>query len=549
MAALLYNKEQYLNTMQIPDLIKRNSRILARGGGAVIVGLFIAGVAWTGTHKQHDSGAQSCGACITVVSAPEVHSTYHIWLSTIGDQAGDRTTPYTMASTANYRLTYLSTAAGYDFDHWYIGYNKTTNPNKTIYFSGTTYANSTIQIVLKNTAPPGGFSLSSPGQSASSIDLKWDNSTGASKYDVKRGSVIIQSDFTGTSYTDKGLKCNTSYTYVITAKNSIGNTNSNSKTVSTSGCPAPIVGTTGGTGSTTKKTTTPNLQGSTNTPAAPDTKAPDKPVNFVVHQDETTSAVLLSWDEVTDDSGIKAYQLDRSTDKNNWQTLSSDITNPYYSDTTTSFSTQYFYRVRATDNAGNNSDFANTDITTQSFAANAFPDKDNTINDETNNLAVNLPSGALAEPALCSVAIDATVLPPNLKGYRTVDGPYVLACKNLSGADVTIDKPFTISWTTSAQARNGIKTVDYFGYKHDAWQPLKVASRDKKNRTDKVNVEGATTFAAMGRIKHTSIWLKILLILLILAGIGALVIFVMIMRVRRQQQSRYDDYIHKEYGL
>jgi len=325
---------------------------------------------------------------------------------------------------------------------------------------------------------------------------------------------------------------------------------------STSGSGQTSSGGSGG-GSTSSGTTnrsatpaSPRIQGSNNTAqAAPDTTPPPVPTNFKAELDQTTASVGLTWDAVIDTSGIKAYQLDRSTDQQNWQTLSGDKQDITYLDTTTSFSTHYFYRLRATDNAGNVSDFATTDVTTAAFAANAFPDKETVINDETNNLAVRIPSGAFDEPAQCAVTLNPNILPPSLKGYKAVDGPYELICKNLAGAPVTPSKAFTISWTTSSAARKGTKQVDYYGNKDGNWIQLKVTSRNKKQRTDQVAVDGITVFAAMGKLKHTSIIVKILLIFLLVIAAGALVVFILAMRARRQQQSRYDDYIHKEYGI
>lgn len=99
------------------------------------------------------SSALTCsGANITVVSSPELSAVYHVYLSTIGD-AGTRTTPYCMTSTASYSLVYESNPKpSYVFDHWRFADGK-TDSNKTISFPASSHQNSTITIVLRDTAP------------------------------------------------------------------------------------------------------------------------------------------------------------------------------------------------------------------------------------------------------------------------------------------------------------------------------------------------------------------------------------------------------------
>jgi hypothetical protein len=367
-----------------------------------------------------------------------------------------------------------------------------------------------------------------------------------------------------TTYNNTGLACKTTYKYQVYSVNSYGTTGSNAINVTTNGCPTshPSGGSTGGSsggsssggssssGSSTATPPSPHLQGSTNTSPRPDKTAPTPPNGLAASVDETTAAVQLSWRTVIDSSGIKAYQVDRSTDQHHWQTLTATAITTGYLDSSVNFNTHYFYRVRATDNAGNKSKYASTSATTPAFAANAFPDKDNTINDEFNNLAVLIPTGALSEAALCDVSANAAVLPPTIKGYKTVDGPYELTCKNAVGSLLTFVASPTVSWTTSAAARSGVSNkLAYYGFKDGNWQNLQVSSRDNKNRTDQVVLGDSTVFAAMGQLKHTPLLVKILLVLLILAANGALVMVFLVLRIRRQKQGRYDDYIHKEYGI
>lgn len=68
-------------------------------------------------------------------------------------------------------------------------------------------------------APPTGLTASSPVKKQ--IKLTWNVSTGATSYIVKRAGVQIAT-VTTPSYTDKGLKSGTLYTYTVAARNSAG---------------------------------------------------------------------------------------------------------------------------------------------------------------------------------------------------------------------------------------------------------------------------------------------------------------------------------------
>ncbi|MBP3964316.1 DUF4832 domain-containing protein [Paenibacillus lignilyticus] len=81
------------------------------------------------------------------------------------------------------------------------------------------------------TAPAG---LTSTAKTTSSISLSWSASTdnvGVAGYDVYRNSSFVGST-TSTSYTDTGLKASTSYSYIVSAKDAIGNVSGNSNAIS-----------------------------------------------------------------------------------------------------------------------------------------------------------------------------------------------------------------------------------------------------------------------------------------------------------------------------
>lgn len=70
-------------------------------------------------------------------------------------------------------------------------------------------------------APPSPTGLTVSGTSASSVTLAWNASSGASSYNVYRGSTKVGSPST-TAYTDNGLAASTTYSYRVSAVNASG---------------------------------------------------------------------------------------------------------------------------------------------------------------------------------------------------------------------------------------------------------------------------------------------------------------------------------------
>jgi hypothetical protein len=103
-----------------------------------------------------------------------------------------------------------------------------------------------------------------------------------------------------------------------------------------------------------------------------DTTPPSTPGAFQATPDTSDSAVTLSWNASTDDTGVIGYRLERSTDQSNWTVLSSAITGMSYTDITTASATRYYYRVQALDAAGNASAYATADVLTSTVAAKQY---------------------------------------------------------------------------------------------------------------------------------------------------------------------------------
>ena len=85
----------------------------------------------------------------------------------------------------------------------------------------------------------------------------------------------------------------------------------------------------------------------------PDTEPPSKPASLVASA-SGSNAIGLSWDAATDDRGVTGYQIERCTGTgcSDFSHLA-DTTDTSYSDGGLTASTEYSYRVRASDAAGN----------------------------------------------------------------------------------------------------------------------------------------------------------------------------------------------------
>jgi hypothetical protein len=97
--------------------------------------------------------------------------------------------------------------------------------------------------------------------------------------------------------------------------------------------------------------------------ASGDTSPPTKPTNFIGTLNHDHTAVNLSWGAATDDVGVMSYLIERSTDAITWSMLSQSADQTTLTDPSLpSDAGFYYYRIRAQDAAGNQSETAFADI-------------------------------------------------------------------------------------------------------------------------------------------------------------------------------------------
>lgn len=187
--------------------------------------------------------------------------------------------------------------------------------------SGKASVTATTSPPPDTTAPSVPTNLVANVVSVSQIDLTWsssvDSESDVSYYNVYRNNVKVAQP-TSTSYSDKNLNSGTTYTYQISATNSIGL--ESTKSISES--------------ATTK------------TQVTVDTTAPSVPSNLLA-KEAVPSGVDLTWNQASDsESGVAYYSVYRNGLK-----IAQTINNVYL-DLYVKIGITYNYEISATNNAG-----------------------------------------------------------------------------------------------------------------------------------------------------------------------------------------------------
>lgn len=202
---------------------------------------------------------------------------------------------------------------------------------------------STPPLSLDTQAPSRPSNLSATS-TAQQITLNWTNSTdnrGVAGYNVYRslssGTNFVKINNIQTNqYIDSALNPSTTYYYVVRAYDAAGNISATS----------------------TQAQARTYAQSQTNPPIAPDTQVPTTPANLVATGG--TGQVSLSWGVSSDNIGVTQYRLERANSASTVFSAIGTSTSNSYADTSLDANTNYYYRVRAQDAAGNLSEYSNT---------------------------------------------------------------------------------------------------------------------------------------------------------------------------------------------
>jgi chitodextrinase len=192
-------------------------------------------------------------------------------------------------------------------------------PGKTFTDSGTQACHGSVPDAGPPTQPQ---NLTATAMAPGQVNLTWSASTddiGVAGYNVYRNGTKVATSST-TSYVDKGVVANNSYTYTVAAYDAVGN-------VSTQSSSATV--------------TTP-----------PDLTPPTAPSNLMASVSQ--GRVALTWTASTDDVGVTSYGILRDG------VQIGSATSTAYTDQTTAPNTTYTYTVVAFDGAGNASQPSNS---------------------------------------------------------------------------------------------------------------------------------------------------------------------------------------------
>ena len=409
--------------------------------------------------------------------------------------------------------------------------------------------------------------------SGSKVSLSWTASSqpgGAAisyYYVYKSGSQVLKTTSRSAAFT---LSCNVSFSYTVKSQDANGHYSAASNVYSgtTAACPTPPPPTptpsstiqatptptptpgSGGGGGTPKPTPKPSQappkpgsggssSGSGSAPA--DTTPPQPPAGFKAAPDDGNIGITLTWNAASDPSGIAGYNLEHSTDRSNWTSVDTNITATTYDDQGTGFDTHYYYRLTATDNAGNTSNYALADASTGQFQSNASGGSGLTVTSDDKLAVAIIPNGALDNDSDCQLVDDQTAAKTS---QSELAGPYKLLCKDSQGNEVDSFQK-EISWTINLSHKEkrydhiAVALLDEEGNVSDAG-----AKFNKKSDVMAFTAQASGPFVVLGTLKHGLPWGTIISIILILlaagGGIGYLI-------YRQRGKQDYDDYLRRKY--
>lgn len=347
--------------------------------------------------------------------------------------------------------------------------------------------------------------------------LSWAVNYGKSCVISYSGSSSGQTSVNSTgSWSTPSLTKSSSFTLSCSGLNGgKGITSSTSVSVNGSTAPPPP---TGVTGTTSTNGRTESRSGGV-VSAGSDREKPSTPTNFMAEQ-LGGGEVDLTWDASTDNVAVDSYILERSTDGTNWTTLDDAITDTSYSDVTADYNTQYTYRLSAKDTAGNFSDYALVDMTTNDFTSNVVADQDSTITSEDGIVEISFPANTFSEDQYCEISKDRTGSTP--KGYKLVAGAYSVSCRNKAGdITTTLDSAAKVTMHLKSFAK---KYGSFKAYSIDDTSTSPIESAYNKNTGDlNFEMKDLQTFAAFGT-KKSSPWFMWILFPLLLIGLILLIL-------------------------
>jgi hypothetical protein len=425
------------------------------------------------------------------------------------------------------------------------------NPQTTNFAAGATRTISTVtgytvtvDFIYLYSAPKAPSTVTQ-SLSGTTVTLKWSGASalsGVKQYQVfNNGSLVLTTSATAGTF---NLGYSAKYAFAVKAVSNAGNVSAASATVTGTTVAAPPPPPPAKTPvATPKKTPAPTAappkpgQGS----APSDTTPPQPPANFKAAADDGNVGITLSWNAASDPSGISGYGLESSTDRTNWTSVDSGLKDTSFDDQSTSFNTHYYYRLTATDNAGNTSNYALADASTGGFESNASGGSGLTVTSDDKLAVVTLPSGALDDEADCQLVKDQTAAKTT---QSELVGPYKLLCKDQQGNNVDSFQQ-DVSWTINLSHKEkkytklSVALLDADGNATDAKAKL-----NSKSDVLAFTASASGPFVVLGTLKKGLPWSTIISIILVLLAAGGGIGFLI---YRQRNKQNYDDYLRRKY--
>lgn len=247
------------------------------------------------------------------------------------------------------------------------------------------------------------------------------------------------------------------------------------------------------------------------------------PANFTANP--SVVGAILNWNLSSGGSGDIHYEVDRSTDQTTWDSVATSIVGSTYADSTTNFSTLYYYRVHAVDSNGVTSDYATSQVTTGNYNSDVSAGTTQSITSDDGLATITIPTAALATDAVCAVVAQTTNghTGTTTKTQSVVVGPYLLICRDSSGTVIDrLNGNLGVSLKVSLQV--AAHFTGFMGATASAnstsFTAVKPSNYDARAHSVSFSVSGAQSFAVTAHPKtNLSLYIEIIVTLVVIGGL------------------------------
>lgn len=283
---------------------------------------------------------------------------------------------------------------------------------------------------------------------------------------------------------------------------------------------------------------------------AEDSIPPTDPKSLKGSYNNEESAIILTWDASSDNSGTVLYEIERTIkDGNSWESIGQADINEY-SDNEFEIQKIYSYRVRAADEQGNNSGYSNTsDVKTEDIKINLVADEEADIESKDKNISIHFPANASTEDLLVTIEkVDAKKINVT-KERKIVSDAYKIFARNKNGDVVKEFKTqvlITLKATNLGSSRMQSVSVGYVNDGSTDVKYLKSVSDAKTKKASILTNHFSLFFLTAEKTSTTAIFLRIILWIFIIVALGGGVYsgYVYLQR-KNYRQEHSEDYIYR----